>query len=79
VPAARHRCTQQGKEDKEPGQLWDGLNAYNYMPLLSKDVPRHGLCHTCGACSRKFMLSLEGGSMSMRSGGFNCPACMMVR
>lgn len=72
------RCTQQGQDQTDPGQVWDGLNAYNFAPLLAKDVPRHGLTHTCSTCRKQFLLALEGGGTSFSrggGGGLNCSQC----
>eukprot|EP01026_Neomeris_dumetosa_P063973 TRINITY_DN6075_c0_g1_i9.p3 TRINITY_DN6075_c0_g1~~TRINITY_DN6075_c0_g1_i9.p3 ORF type:complete len:338 (+),score=11.11 TRINITY_DN6075_c0_g1_i9:22-1035(+) len=52
--------------------LWRGLNAYNFYPLLSKNVPRHALCDTCGMCGRTFMTAMEGYSMRTIQGRYEC-------
>ncbi len=61
-------------QDSDPiGNLWFGLNSYNFCPLLTKDVPRHSLCHTCNGCGRKFIRGEEGCSYNDK--GIICLSC----
>ena len=53
--------------------LWRGLNAYNFIPLLARDVPRHSMCDRCSVCSGSFMCGVEGGGYSSK--GTTCPSC----
>lgn len=57
--------------------LWYGLNPYNFYPLLSTDVPRHGLCSKCGVCGKSFLSGEEGSSRSHKAGAWvtSCTGC----
>jgi hypothetical protein len=57
-----------------PDVLWRGLNAYNFFPMLSQDVPRHSLCESCSTCGRRFLGGVEGYSKGMQ-GTVHCPEC----
>jgi len=59
--------------DRTADMLWRGLNAYNFCPLLSKDVPKHSLCETCSKCNGKFISGIEGCMFS--GGGIQCTRC----
>lgn len=67
-------CVQPNGDVKNlPDRLWRGLNAYNYYPMLTKDVPRHSLCDTCDTCHQKYIGGEEGSMHSM--GKVNCLRC----
>ncbi|GBF92203.1 hypothetical protein Rsub_05285 [Raphidocelis subcapitata] len=56
-----------------PDRLWRGLNAYNFCPLKSTDVPRHSRCDRCDGCQRLYMSGVEGSAFS--GGRSLCPRC----
>ncbi len=65
-------CAQGLRENKIGDYLWRGLNGYNTVPLLEKNVPKHALCDVCSDCKEPFMSGLEGFSYK---NGIVCLPC----
>lgn len=55
-------------------RLWRGLNPYNFYPLLSSSVQRHGICATCNLCRKKFLPGMEG-CCHHHTHGLICNSC----
>lgn len=53
--------------------LWRGLNAYNYCPLLAKDVPRHARAQRCPVCRVLFIGGVQGSAFG--AAGETCTKC----
>lgn len=66
--------------------LWRGLNAYNFAPLLERNVPKHARyahdddaviirCDKCVECGILFYAGIDGTLVRRGSGGKSCPTC----